>query len=228
MADLAEGRVGPASSGGTTPVTTLITIMGAIGVFGAVYGAAAQPLLGTWLTIASSVVIFSGTVQFTLVGLLAAGTGPLAILWAVFVVNVRNFALGGAVRPFLRGRGLHRVITAWFLIDETVGLALASPASADRILVRSGVAAYAAWLAGTVIGVGGGASFGLEALAGSVFPVLFIGLAALMISDARALARALIGAGLTLGLLVVWPGLAGLAPVIGGLVAAIPGGNRRG
>lgn len=224
--DLSDDARATGSSSGTTPAATLLPIVAAIGVFGAVYGAAAQPLLGTWLTIASSIVIFSGTVQFTMVGLLSAGTGPVAILWAVLVVNVRNLALGGAVRPFLTGGSLRRVVTAWFLIDETVGLALASPHAADRVLLRSGVAAYAAWVIGSVVGVAGGATLGLEALAGSVFPVLFIGLAALMVTGAGALARAVVGAVVTLGLLLVWPGLVGLAPVLGGLAAAIPGGRR--
>jgi predicted branched-subunit amino acid permease len=204
---------------------TLIPIAAAIAVFGVVYGAAAQPLLGTWLTLASSVVVFSGTVQFTMVGLLAAGSGPLGVLWAVFVVNIRNFALGAAVRPHLHGSTTSRMATAWFLIDETVGLALAAPETADRTLLRSGVAAYVAWVIGTAIGVAGGATFGLEALASSVFPVLFIGLAALMIRGARALARAVAGAAVTLVLLFVWPGLAGLAPVVGGVLAALPGGG---
>jgi predicted branched-subunit amino acid permease len=206
-------------------VATLAPIAGAIAVFGVLYGAAAQALFGTWLTLFSSVVIFSGTVQFTMVGLLAAGSGPVALLWAVFVVNVRNFALGGAVRPHLVGGRLVRVLVSWFLIDETVGLALASPTEADRTLLRSGLAAYAAWVVGTALGVAGGATFGLEGLASAVFPVLFIGLAALMIRSATGLVRAVFGAAVTLVLLLVWPDLAGLAPVMGGVVAAIPGGG---
>lgn len=208
---------------GVTSTVALIPIAAAIGVFGAVYGAAVQPMFGTWLTLVSSIVIFSGTVQFTMVGLLAAGAGPVAVLWAVFVVNVRNFALGGAVRPYLAGSRLRRIVTSWFLIDETVGLALAAPSQADRILLRSGVVAYAAWVVGTAIGVAGGATLGLETLAATVFPVLFIGLAALMISSGGAITRAVAGASITLLLLVVWPAVAGLAPVIGGIVAAIPG-----
>jgi predicted branched-subunit amino acid permease len=160
-----------------------------------------------------------------MVGLLAAGSGPVALLWAVFVVNVRNFALGGAVRPHLVGGRLVRVLVSWFLIDETVGLALASPTEADRTLLRSGLAAYAAWVVGTALGVAGGATFGLEGLASAVFPVLFIGLAALMIRSATGLVRAVVGAAVTLVLLLVWPDLAGLAPVMGGVVAAIPGGG---
>jgi predicted branched-subunit amino acid permease len=170
----------------------------------------------------SSIVIFSGTVQFSMIGLLAAGAGPVAILWAIFVINVRNFALGGALRPHLTGTPWRRLAISWFLIDETVGLALASPTSADRILLRAGVAAYLSWVVGTAIGVAGGAAFGLAGMASAIFPVLFIGLTALMVRSRGALARAGMGAAVTLVLLLVWPGLAGLAPVLGGIVAAIP------
>jgi predicted branched-subunit amino acid permease len=201
---------------------TVIPIVLAIGVFGTLYGAAAQPLFGSWLTMLSSIVIFSGTVQFSMIGLLAAGAGPVAILWAIFVVNVRNFALGGALRPHLTGARRRRLAVSWFLIDETVGLALASPTSADRILLRAGAAAYLSWVVGTAIGVAGGAAFGLAGMAAAIFPVLFIGLTALMVRSRGALARAGMGAAVTLVLLLVWPGLAGLAPVLGGIVAAIP------
>lgn len=204
-------------------LSTILPVAAAIGVFGVVYGAAAQPLFGSVLTLASSVIVFSGTVQFTLVGLAAVGTGPAAILWAVFVVNVRNFALGGAIRPHLQSQGAKRLLLSWFLIDETVGLSLASPGQADKILLRAGIWSYGGWVLGTVIGVIGGASLGFEGLASVVFPVLFIGLAALMARTRGALYRALAGAAVTLGLLLAWPGLAGLAPVIGGIVAAIPG-----
>ncbi len=226
VADLAHRSQGPNPSRAAVSPSTLIPIALAIGVFGAVYGAAARPLLGTWPTVFSSVVIFSGTVQFTMVGLMVAGSGALAIIWAIAVVNVRNFALGGAVRPFLTRSTARRAVVSWFLIDETVGLALAAPDSADRTLFRAGVAAYSAWVLGTVVGVAGGATFGLEALAAAVFPVLFIGLASLMVKGAGALARAVTGAAITLVLLLVWPGLGGLAPVVGGIVASLPGVRR--
>lgn len=219
MTPQAEPTYSPASP------ATLLPIAAAIGVFGVLYGAAAQPLFGTWLTLISSVVIFSGTVQFSMVGLLAAGAGPVAVLWAVFVVNIRNFALGGAVRPHLIGGGLRRMIVSWFLIDETVGLALAAPSQADRTLFRSGVVGYLAWVAGTAIGVAGGAAVALQGLASAVFPVLFVGLAALMVRGATGLVRAAVGAAVTLVLLFLWPGSAGLAPILGGVVAALPGGG---
>jgi predicted branched-subunit amino acid permease len=208
------------------PIPTLLPVAAAIAVFGTLYGAAARPLLGSWLTLLSSIVIFSGSVQFTMAGLLATAAGPIAVIWAVVVVNVRNLALGGAIRPRLTGSRSRRMVTSWFLIDETVGLALASSSNAEAVLVRSGVVAYAAWVVGTGIGVAGGAALGLEAVASSMFPVLFIGLAALMISELNALARALVGAAATIALLTIWPGLAGLAPVMAGAVAALPWRRR--
>lgn len=205
---------------------TLIPIWAAILVFGVVYGAAAQPLFGTPLTLLSSLVVFSGTVQFTMVGLLAAAAAPIAILWAVFVVNIRNVALGGAVRPHLRSGVAARFGLSWFLIDETVGLALVDPKEADRVLLLSGFGAYLSWNVGTVLGALGGATFGLESLAASVFPVLFIGLASLMIRDNDGVVRSVAGGLVTLVLVLVWPVLAGLAPVVGGLLVALPRRRR--
>jgi predicted branched-subunit amino acid permease len=219
-----DGASADPTSNPASPAT-LVPIAAAIGVFGMLYGAAAQPLFGTWLTLFSSVVIFSGTVQFSMVGLLAASAGPVAVLWAVFVVNIRNFALGAALRPHLLGGDLRRLLVSWFLIDETVGLALAAPWHADRTLLRSGLVAYLAWVSGTAIGVAGGAVVALQGLASAVFPVLFVGLAALMVRSASGLARAGVGAAVTLVLLFIWPGLAGLAPILGGVVAALPGGG---
>jgi predicted branched-subunit amino acid permease len=93
---------------------------------------------------------------------------------------------------------------------------------ADRVLLRAGAGAYLAWVVGTAIGVAGGAALGLAGMASAIFPVLFIGLAALMVRSRGALVRAGLGVVITVGMLLMWPGLAGLAPVIGGIVAAIP------
>ena len=127
----------------------ILPVAGAVGVFGAIYGAAAQPVLGAPLTLLSSVVIFSGAAQFSMVGLLAAGTSPVAVLGAVAVLSLRHLVLGAAIRPAMRGGPARRALAAWFVLDETVGLALAEPADAARTYVRAGWAFAAAWLAGT-------------------------------------------------------------------------------
>jgi len=85
------------------------------------------------------------------------------------------------------------------------------------------VVAYLAWVSGTAVGAAGGAAVALQGLASAVFPVLFVGLAAVMVRSPTGLARAGAGAAVTLVLLFIWPGLAGLAPILGGVVAALPG-----
>lgn len=52
----------------------------AIGVFGVIYGAAARSVLGPGLAIASSVAIFSGAAQFTMLALLSAGAAPAGVV----------------------------------------------------------------------------------------------------------------------------------------------------
>jgi predicted branched-subunit amino acid permease len=52
----------------------------AVGVFGIAFGVlAVQAGLAAWLTVVASVVIVSGAAQFALVGLLAAGPGPVLV-----------------------------------------------------------------------------------------------------------------------------------------------------
>jgi predicted branched-subunit amino acid permease len=91
--------------------------------------------------------------------------------------------------------------------------------------VRAGAWCYGAWVVGTALGVAGGSVVGLEALAASVFPVLFIGLASIMVRGADRLVRTAVAAGLTLVLLIAWPGLGRVAPVIAALTVSI-GGTR--
>lgn len=193
-------------------------------MFGVVYGAAARPVLGGPLTLASSVTVFSGAAQFSMVSLLAAGASPLAVVWAVAVLSLRHLALGAAIRPGLTGSVAARAAAAWFIIDETVGLALATDGDRSSTLLRVGAACYGAWVLGTGLGVAGGAAVGLEAVASAVFPVLFIGLASMMARGGDLVLRTVVAAGLTLVLLIVWPGLGGLAPVVAAV--AVSAGGR--
>ncbi|MGH7277469.1 MAG: AzlC family ABC transporter permease, partial [Candidatus Rokuibacteriota bacterium] len=125
----------------------------AIAVFGTLYGAAARPVLGVPLTIASSVFIFSGALQFALLGLLSAAAGPPALLLTAGTLNLRHLVLGAVLRPRIGGSRLRRAGLAFFLLDETFGLAVAAEqsaardgraasAAAERTLVASGVVCH--------------------------------------------------------------------------------------
>jgi predicted branched-subunit amino acid permease len=210
----------------------------AIGVFGALYGAAARPLIGPEMTIGGSLVIFSGALQFAIVGLLTAGAAAPALLLTTVTLNLRHVVLGAVLRPRMSDSRLRRAGLAWFLLDETFGFAATAAtdprlsateraAITERTLLVSGVLCYAAWMVGTVLGVLGAGLPGLEGFASAVFPVLFIGLAALTTRSRSIAVRAVAAAAITAVIAVTWPDARALAPVVAGILVALPPGGQR-
>jgi predicted branched-subunit amino acid permease len=195
----------------------------AIAVFGAIYGAAAGPVLGVGGTLASSVLIFSGALQFATLGLAASGAGPLAILLTALALNLRHLVLGALLRPRLRVSTSRRAGLAWFLVDETFGLAYASRGQVARTLLLVGIVCYLSWLAGTSVGLLGTTLAPLEGVAGAIFPVLFIGLAAVTSRQLSVAARAAIAALLVVVVALTLPELRAIAPLVAALVVALPG-----
>ena len=217
------------SSGSTKVIRdiliTSLPAAGAIAVFGTLYGTAAQPLMGTPLTIASSMLIFSGALQFALIGLLSAGAGAPALLLTAGTLNLRHVVMGAVLRPRIGGSRLRRAGLAFTLLDETFGFAVAAPeeAGAERTLFVSGIVCYIAWQIGTVVGVLGAGLSGVEKLADAVFPVLFIGLASLAATSGTLVLRAVAAAALTAAVALFLPDIRSLAPVIAGVLVALPG-----
>ena len=82
---------------------TAIPLAAAIGVFGVVFGAAASAAMDPALVLGMSLLIFSGSLQFALVGLLVSGAGPVALLFTTIVLNLRHVVFGALIRPQLAG-----------------------------------------------------------------------------------------------------------------------------
>ena len=205
---------------------TALPAAAAVGIFGVIYGSLARPLLGTTLTVLSSLLIFSGTVQFTIAGLLAAGASPASLLMGAFTVNLRNLLLGAMLRPHVRLDAPRRAGVAWFLLDETAGFALARRRDATRTMLVSGTLLYVSWQIGTVVGLLGAAVEGVASAAEAVFPVLFIALSALSWRSRSAVVRAAAAAVFTAVIVAVWPQGLGVAAVIAALAVAIPGATE--
>lgn len=201
-------------------IAASLPIAAAIGVFGAVYGAAARPVLGPGLTVLASVVIFSGAAQFTMIALLAAGAAPAGVLVGVATLALRHLPLGAVLRPRLAAARPRRALVSWFLIDETTGLALTRDEPVERTLATAGGLAYLAWIVGTVAGVAGASFATVEPLADALFPVLFVGLAALTARTRPDAMRALLAGGAAVALLVVWPGAGALGAIGVAIVVA--------
>jgi predicted branched-subunit amino acid permease len=195
-----------------------LPVAAAIGVFGVVYGAVADPVLGGELTIASSIAMFSGAAQFTMVALLASDATAGAVVVAVVPLALRHIPLGALVQHRLAPSRLRRaVLSSLFLTDETVGLALTQQAPAAWTMAITGGLAYIAWVAGTAAGVAGASIGGAEEVAAALFPVLFIGLAAVTASTWRDAVLAA-GAGAAAAVLLI---VAPAAGVLGAIAAAI-------
>ena len=181
--------------------------------------------------------MFSGATQFTTIGLVAAGAGAPAILATVALLNVRHLMMGAVLRSSLGQSRLKRALLAWFLLDESFGFTMVAasrtPSGEGRIQVAERTSAghrpvlLRVWLAGTALGILGAGVQGLEDVAVALFPVLFIALAALTARTLSLAARALMAAGITAVIAFTLPQWSALAPVVAGLLVAIPNDPAR-
>ena len=197
----------------------------AIFIFGTIFGAGVTPVIGGGMAVAMSAFVYSGAVQFAVAGLLLAAASPAAMVLTAAVLNLRNVLLGAVMRGRTTGSPMRRAVVAWFLVDESVGLAINSD-DPPTTLVVSGVLFYVAWVSGTVLGLFGASLEGLAAAAEAVFPVLFVGLAAISATRLHLLARATAAAALSAAAVVVWPGGRGVIPVLATLLVILPGGGE--
>ncbi|MEE8599996.1 AzlC family ABC transporter permease [Euzebya tangerina] len=203
-----------------------LPVAAAIGVFGVIYGATATSVMTPAQTVASSVLMFSGAAQFTLIGLLDAQATAVAVVMAVAALGLRHLPLAAVLLPRLPSGRVGRAGLALLLVDESAGLAVASPRSARLTMLTVGLSAGGAWVVGTIVGVLGGNLLGLAGVASAVFVILFIGLSALTTRDRSDGVRAGIAAGVTAVLLTVVPQVGAIGAVAVATLVALT--TRRG
>ena len=192
------------------------------GAFGLTFGAVATASgLSTIQTVAMSAVMFTGASQFALVGIVAVGGAPLAALSAALLLGLRNAFYGVPVARLLRPRGLRRLWTAHFVIDETTAMAVAqrNPQAGRYAFWATGITLFTLWNLGTLAGalIGRGidtSALGLDAAA----PAIFLALLWPQLSRARGLTVALGAVIVSLSLVTVVP--AGI-PIIAAAAVAI-------
>src|SRR5687768_16786472 len=86
-----EGRARRVKAAGTRAIlATCLPAAAAILVFGTLYGAAARTIMGVPLTLASSLLVFSGALQFALLALLSAGATTLPLVLIAVMLNLRH------------------------------------------------------------------------------------------------------------------------------------------
>lgn len=184
--------------------------------------------VGSGLTVAQTVVLslvmFSGASQFAFVGVAVAGGSPFAAVPAALLLGVRNAFYGVPITEIVHPRGLARIWTAHFVIDETTAMAIGqeTPRAKRYAFWATGVILCALWQLGTAAGALIGnvinpSDFGLDAAAPAVY------LALLWPALKRVSARwvALAGAGVALALVPMAP--AGVPVIAAAGVAVIAG-----
>jgi 4-azaleucine resistance transporter AzlC len=177
--------------------------------FGASFGAIS---IGSGLTVAQtmalSLVMFTGASQFAFVGVLASAGSPFAAVSAGVLLGVRNAFYGVPISEILHPRGLARVWTAHFVIDETTAMAVAqaTPRARRYAFWATGLILFTLWQLGSLTGALIGraidpAAIGLDAAA----PAVFLALLWPMLQRREARWVALGGAAVALALVPVTP-----------------------
>jgi 4-azaleucine resistance transporter AzlC len=193
--------------------------------FGAIAVSAGLPV---WLPMLLSLVVFAGASQFMFVAIIAAGGNPVAAVITGLLVNTRLVPMGFAVGDVLGSSGWgRRLLGSHLLIDENVAFAITQKDPERRRLAywACGVALFACWNAGVVIGAFGGTIisdtnvFGLDA----AFPAVLLALVMPSLKDGPTQRAALTGAVIAL---VTAPFLAAGVPVLlalAGVLASLGG-----
>jgi 4-azaleucine resistance transporter AzlC len=199
----------------------------AVAGFGVSFGVLARAAGMGWLApILMSLTTFAGSSQFAAVSILGAGGTVAAAIAAAVLLNARYAPIGVSVAPSFGGGTWSRFLRAQMVVDESWAIAAEGEGRFDpRVLVGAGLGIYIAWVGGTTAGVLFGNAIGDPNRLGldAAFPALFLALLVPQIRGRRALAAALLGAGIAVALTPFTP--AGV-PIVAASAACLIGWRR--
>jgi len=223
-----------APTGARQAIVLAAPLAAVVGLFGVSFGvlATSTPGMDGVAALVMSAATFAGSAQFAAISVLSGGGQAVAAIVAGILLNLRYLAIGASVAGSMRGGWLgggwpRRFLVAQLVIDESWALSARPGGRFDvRILVSAGLLLWAAWVIGTAVGVIGGQALGDPAALGldAAFPALFLALVAPQLRARRAVAAAVLGAGIALVLVPLTP--AGL-PIVAAAAAALIGLARR-
>jgi 4-azaleucine resistance transporter AzlC len=195
--------------------------------FGVSFGVLARAAgLGVLAPIMMSATTFAGSAQFAAVSVLGAGGSVAASVAAAVLLNARYGPIGVSVAPSLEGGPWSRFLQAQLVVDESWAIASEGDGRFNpRVLLGAGLTIYAAWLAGTAIGVAFGQVIGDPARIGldAAFPALFIALLMPQLRGPKPKQAAVLGGAIALALIpVAPPGV----PIIAASAACLLGWRR--
>lgn len=174
---------------------------------GFAYGVLAQKAgLSAFNTILMSIIVYAGSAQLIVVGLIAAGISPLSIIVTTFIVNLRHMLMSAALSPHLQDWKRPELAGfAYELTDETFAIhsaRLAEEAVPKAETFATNLTAQISWIAGTVLGVFGGRLIAeIEPFAlDYALPAMFIALLVMQIKNNIQIAVAILAGLASVGL----------------------------
>jgi 4-azaleucine resistance transporter AzlC len=208
---------------------TALPLAIAVGLFGVSFGvlSATSGGMGALPAVVMSATTFAGSAQFAAASILATGGGPVAAIAAALLLNARYLPIGISVARYLTGGPLSRFLKAQLVVDESWAIAARGDGVFDAgRLVGAGIVLWLAWVGGTIVGAIGGEALGDPTSLGldAAFPALFLALLVSQLRSRRAVAAAVLGAGIAIALVPLTP--PGV-PIIAAGAAALIGLVRR-
>ncbi|WP_018884398.1 AzlC family ABC transporter permease [Paenibacillus massiliensis] len=137
-----------------------------------------------------SLLLYAGSAQFIISGMVVASTSPTAIILTVFLVNLRHLLLSAAVSPYFRHLSAARNgLVGALLTDETFGVAMIKAAEHKKLgekwMHGLNLTAYLNWFVATLAGAYLGQWISNPELWGLDFALtgMFIGILAVQIAS---------------------------------------------
>lgn len=220
-------RPGPGTPSVRDGARQALPLAVAVVAFGISFGVLAEAAgMGSLAPVVMSATTFAGSAQFAVTSVLSAGGGVAAAVLAAVLLNARYGPMGLAAAGAFRGGVARRLAESQLLVDEAWALASRGGGRFERrVLVGAGLVLYAAWVAGTAVGVVAGEALGDPEALGldAALPALFLALLVPQVRSRRALAAALGGAVIALVLTPLTP--PGV-PIVAASAACLAGVRR--
>jgi predicted branched-subunit amino acid permease len=204
----------------------------AVGVLGVVWGAGAADTGFSFLEgMALSGIGFSGAMQFAALRILDDGGSRLTVVATAAVLATRHLLMGASLATYMQEYSrLRRAVFAFFMIDESYGLAMIrymSGRGSATFFLTTGIALWAAWVGGTALGLVIGESAAGDLRLEILFPLLFLALLVPLLRGKPELIAALVAAASAVVGIEVLPGSwYVIAAALAGSVAGFVYGER--
>ena len=176
-------------------------------------------------TIGMSLIVFAGAAQFASLELFRSGAAPIVIVVTALLINLRHLLMAAALRPHFADRPLpQRLGLAYVLTDEAFAMGAGWYRRGGRGIAyyaAFGVALWACWNAGTIVGAIAGPAMPNPRAFGLDFAItaVFVAIVVLGIRERREVAIALAAA--VIAGLLRGAGLGVVAVVVAGALAPL-------